>query len=306
MKNTTCDAGEIWKQFEDLLVPRLGLSVVDRVAYSHLLRHSRLEGRVRLQFGILWLARGIGLSGNTARAAVRRLVNQGALRLVARNKGGHVVEVRLPGEIRGVRGRLNSDKARPNIEETDFMKTRALRKAIHAREGGRCFYCLRRLTSAMQGLDHVVPRVQSGSNSYRNLVSCCLECNSRKGEQPASDFLRCLYREGRLSPVDLTGRLHALEELVSGKLLPPAFRSEQPESGTIEMQDTSTTSTTALAEMERMTILRVFEQANSDKALAGKMLGISRATLYRKLKRYNIAVKSGSAGGGLDPQAAPQ
>jgi transcriptional regulator of acetoin/glycerol metabolism len=40
--------------------------------------------------------------------------------------------------------------------------------------------------------------------------------------------------------------------------------------------------------MERMTILRVFEQANGDKALAGKMLGISRATLYRKLKRYNI------------------
>ena len=44
--------------------------------------------------------------------------------------------------------------------------------------------------------------------------------------------------------------------------------------------------------MERMTILRVFEQANGDKALAGKMLGISRATLYRKLKRYNIAVKA--------------
>jgi transcriptional regulator of acetoin/glycerol metabolism len=44
--------------------------------------------------------------------------------------------------------------------------------------------------------------------------------------------------------------------------------------------------------MERMTILRVFEQANGDKALAGKMLGISRATLYRKLKRYNIALKA--------------
>ena len=41
-----------------------------------------------------------------------------------------------------------------------------------------------------------------------------------------------------------------------------------------------------------MTILRVFEQANGDKALAGKMLGISRATLYRKLKRYNIADES--------------
>jgi DNA-binding NtrC family response regulator len=37
--------------------------------------------------------------------------------------------------------------------------------------------------------------------------------------------------------------------------------------------------------------LRVFEQAHGDKALAGKMLGISRATLYRKLKRYNIALR---------------
>jgi transcriptional regulator of acetoin/glycerol metabolism len=43
--------------------------------------------------------------------------------------------------------------------------------------------------------------------------------------------------------------------------------------------------------MEKMTILRVFEQAHGDKALAGKMLGISRATLYRKLKRYNIALR---------------
>ena len=71
-------------------------------------------------------------------------------------------------------------------------------------------------------------------------------------------------------------------------------------------EDGTTLSTTALADMERMTILRVFEQANGDKALAGKMLGISRATLYRKLKRYNIALKAGSTGSGADPQAAPQ
>jgi DNA-binding NtrC family response regulator len=43
-----------------------------------------------------------------------------------------------------------------------------------------------------------------------------------------------------------------------------------------------------------MTILRVFEQANGDKALAGKMLGISRATLYRKLKRYHIPLRGDS------------
>ena len=47
-------------------------------------------------------------------------------------------------------------------------------------------------------------------------------------------------------------------------------------------------SATDLEEIERQTIQRVFEQVNGDKTLAGKMLGISRATLYRKLKRYNI------------------
>jgi len=32
----------------------------------------------------------------------------------------------------------------------------------------------------------------------------------------------------------------------------------------------------------------VLDQVMGDKVLAGKMLGISRATLYRKIKRYGI------------------
>ena len=79
--------------------------------------------------------------------------------------------------------------------------------------------------------------------------------------------------------------------------LPPAIRTEQPASSEMTPQDASSLSTTALAEMEKMTILRVFEQAHGDKALAGKMLGISRATLYRKLKRYNIPPRARSDGG---------
>jgi DNA-binding NtrC family response regulator len=53
-------------------------------------------------------------------------------------------------------------------------------------------------------------------------------------------------------------------------------------------------STTDLEDIERATIQRVFEQVKGDKALAGRMLGISRATLYRKLKRYNITGNPGS------------
>ncbi|HKE33980.1 MAG TPA: sigma-54 dependent transcriptional regulator [Candidatus Acidoferrum sp.] len=84
--------------------------------------------------------------------------------------------------------------------------------------------------------------------------------------------------------------------------LPPAIRSEQADAGSPRAAESSSLSTTALAEMERVTILRVFEQAHGDKALAGKMLGISRATLYRKLKRYNIPLKGGDEGGDADSQ----
>jgi transcriptional regulator with PAS, ATPase and Fis domain len=103
---------------------------------------------------------------------------------------------------------------------------------------------------------------------------------------------------------DWPGNVRELENCVAravalgdGKLidvadLPPAIRTEQPDSAGSQSADTASLSTTALAEMERMTILRVFEQANGDKVLTGKMLGISRATLYRKLKRYNIPVKA--------------
>jgi DNA-binding NtrC family response regulator len=53
----------------------------------------------------------------------------------------------------------------------------------------------------------------------------------------------------------------------------------------------ATPSTTDLEEMERLTIQRVFEQVKGDKSAAGRMLGISRATLYRKIKRYGILTK---------------
>jgi DNA-binding NtrC family response regulator len=78
--------------------------------------------------------------------------------------------------------------------------------------------------------------------------------------------------------------------------LPPALRS-LTESGValgvdepFPSRSESHAPDSDLEELERATIQRVFEQVNGDKALARKMLGISRATLYRKLKRYNIAM----------------
>lgn len=160
------------------------------------------------------------------RASLHRLIRHRAVRLVKRSRSGHVADVRLPGEIPGARRSVIQTRAAVpaadggNLEEIDFMRTRVLRRAIHAREGGVCFYCLRRVGSDMQALDHVIPRAQLGLNSYRNLVSCCRECNSRKGDRPADDFLRLLYREGRLTSAELLRGLQSLKDLAAGKLRP--------------------------------------------------------------------------------------
>jgi hypothetical protein len=235
MKNKNIDAVQVWKQMEDLLAPQLNFSLADRVIYSHLFRHSRLEGKLQLQFSISWLARGVGLSCKFTRDTVRRLIARGVLQLVECNcRSQHVVRVRLPLEVKGVceakiAGHLPGGPAGPapaprvviNIEEADFLEKQILRRALHEREGGRCFYCSRRITHHRRCLDHVVPRAELGQNSYRNLVSCCLECNSQKAGRPAEEFLRGLYRDRRLSADELSGRLRALDDLAAGKLLPP-------------------------------------------------------------------------------------
>src|SRR5271157_3202470 len=70
--------------------------------------------------------------------------------------------------------------------------------------------------------------------------------------------------------------------------LPPSIAQSETQTDARDLQEMSGTD---LEDIERATIERVFSQVKGDKALAGKMLGISRATLYRKLKRYNIGAR---------------
>ncbi|HWZ42692.1 MAG TPA: sigma-54 dependent transcriptional regulator [Candidatus Saccharimonadales bacterium] len=91
--------------------------------------------------------------------------------------------------------------------------------------------------------------------------------------------------------------LGSLDSLELKDLPPELLRPvERPvEDGTIVMPvRAGGAADTDLEEIEKVTIQRVFEQVHGDKMLAGKMLGISRATLYRKLKRYNIGIGRGA------------
>ena len=226
MKTNKPDAALLWKQLDDVLVPRLGLNLGDRVVYANLLRQSRLEGKRQLRFSIRRLAHETHMSHTSARHAVRRLVAKGALRLVDRTQAGHRVEVFIPEEIPDaprevpVAASFPRRRRSASFEEMNFQQVKIRREAIHERDGGLCFYCLSQLSPGERCLDHVVPQVRGGTNTYRNLVSCCVECNAQKGQTAAQDFLRSLFRQRRLSAAELEDRLHALDALATGKLCP--------------------------------------------------------------------------------------
>lgn len=223
----------LWKQMEDVVAPRLRLAIADRVVYSHLVRHSRLEGITEFRFSIPWLAKSVGLCDDTVRQSVRRLISKGAVRLIERSSVGHVIEVLHPKHIRAAqpeeRG-TNRAREAADLEGLDFLHRREMREAIHTREQGMCFYCLRRLTDVTRCLDHVVARAESGLHGYRNLVSSCIDCNSQKRDRPAGDFLRRLYRERRLTADELAGRLRALDMLMAGRLRPATAKCTDIES----------------------------------------------------------------------------
>lgn len=83
--------------------------------------------------------------------------------------------------------------------------------------------------------------------------------------------------------------------------LPPAMLTSESITAAVSLQANAENSNVDAAnshdleEIERATIQRVFDEVQGDKVRAGKLLGISRATLYRKIKRYNIHIAGESA-----------
>jgi len=55
------------------------------------------------------------------------------------------------------------------------------RRNIYARDGSRCQYCGKKMSTTELSLDHVVPKSQGGKSSWENIVCCCVKCNVKKG-----------------------------------------------------------------------------------------------------------------------------
>jgi HNH endonuclease len=71
-----------------------------------------------------------------------------------------------------------------------------------------CFYCGTVLTHGKKGKshrratnDHIVPRLEGGSNSHTNKVKCCQSCNSKKGSLSLEEFRVVMAMRHGLLPV---------------------------------------------------------------------------------------------------------
>jgi len=55
------------------------------------------------------------------------------------------------------------------------------RENVYARDAGKCQYCSAGVPRHEITYDHVVPRALGGTNTWENIVICCVACNQRKG-----------------------------------------------------------------------------------------------------------------------------
>jgi CRISPR/Cas system Type II protein with McrA/HNH and RuvC-like nuclease domain len=80
---------------------------------------------------------------------------------------------------------------KPSIEEEkelDFYNVSENRTRVFERDNYQCHYCNKQLTRFTASLDHIQPVSEGGDNSFDNLVTACLHCNSRRGSRPVMEM----------------------------------------------------------------------------------------------------------------------
>src|SRR5688500_15298470 len=79
------------------------------------------------------------------------------------------------------------------------------RRNLFARDANSCQYCGGRRETSELTYDHVTPRSLGGKTDWANIVTCCIDCNRRKGgrtpEQAGMRLLRHPRRPDRLPGV---------------------------------------------------------------------------------------------------------
>lgn len=183
----------------------------------------------------------------------------------------------------------------------DQLSISSLCASLGQRMGLECFQA-QSAEEALDRLENLAPDLMLADLVLRNRSGLELLAEVKK-RLPLTE-VALMSAHGTIASAVQAMRLGAYDFIVKpfevGELKLVLERmAEQVQSARVDQlhrQPLSTTPATALActdlqEVERLTMQRVFEQVDGDKEQAQKLLGISRATLYRKIKRYGIQAR---------------
>ena len=69
------------------------------------------------------------------------------------------------------------------------------RQNIYARDRYRCQYCGSHLPTEDLTYDHVIPKSLGGKTEWKNIVTCCIKCNRKKGGRTPNEASMKLIRK---------------------------------------------------------------------------------------------------------------
>ncbi len=109
-------------------------------------------------------------------------------------RGGTLYKIGIPDEIplckELMKAQVLAEVESVNLEmELDFYNVAENRLKVFERDGYKCHYCNKQLTRFSSTLDHIHPVSKGGDNSFHNLITACLHCNSERGNKPIMDYL---------------------------------------------------------------------------------------------------------------------
>jgi hypothetical protein len=211
----TSDDQAFAQNFNFLEIPDIICSVIDflqpsllpyeAAIYWHLFRKSILAtGTQYTRASVRGMMQGVitSSSGQTAdlsygsvQSALQGLEQKCVvLKAGDTTREGTLYKIHLPDEIsfcQELMKNVQDSKLQPinQKNELDYYNIGENRLKIFERDEYKCRYCAKQLTRFTATLDHVQPVSRGGDNSYDNLATSCLHCNSQRGNRPVMDII---------------------------------------------------------------------------------------------------------------------
>ncbi len=203
------------ENFNALELPEIACSIIDflqpilrpyeAAIYWFLFRQSILGiGRQYARVSVRGMTKGVitSASGQSAKMSYKTvqmaLAGLEELKAIIKtgdtNREGTLYKVCLPEEIPDCLERMKEEQKTELIQvdekkDLDFYNYKENRAKVFERDGYKCCYCGKQLTRFSATLDHIQPVSKGGDNSYDNLVTSCLHCNSQRGNRPVMDIV---------------------------------------------------------------------------------------------------------------------